>query len=128
MKTLVLSVMICLFSLCALGQGRVQYDKEPLIDSVEKAYNEAWKKVNYIDGYRIQIAALSTKNAAQKVYDEFKLNFPDLEVYLSYMEPTFRVRVGNFKTRIDAYRVQMQIQAQFPGSFITKDKISFREL
>lgn len=110
------------------AQVQVRYDVEPIVDSVENSYENAWKSVDYIDGYRIQLAAVSTKNGAQKVYDEFMLSYPQMYAYLSYLEPTFRVRVGNFKTRMEAYKFLLQVRVQFPGAFITKDKISFRDI
>lgn len=128
MKRLALCILFVGLNVFLFGQIQVRYDKEPLIDTIDQAYQNAWKSVKYIDGYRIQLVAVSSKNGAQKVYNEFKSSYPDVSAYLSYTEPTFRVRVGNFKTRIDAYRFLMRIQGQFSGAFITKDKISFREI
>lgn len=128
MKRFILFILLLGVNVLLFGQIQVRYDKEPIIDSISNAYENAWKSVKYTEGYRIQLVAVSTKNGAQKVYNEFKGSYPDVSAYLSYTEPTFRVRVGNFKNRIDAYRFLMRIQGQFPGAFITKDKISYREI
>ena len=128
MKRLIFLLLFLSLNAFVFGQIQVRYDKEAIIDSVDQAYQNAWKSVKYCDGYRIQLVAVSNKSGAQKVYNDFKAAFPEAAAYLSYTEPTFRVRVGNFKNRIDAYRFLMRIQGQFPGAFITKDKISFREL
>ena len=128
MKRLLLLILLFGMNVFLYGQIFVRYDKEPVVDSINNAYINAWKAVKYVEGYRIQLVAVSNKNGAQKVYNDFKNSFPDVSAYLSYTEPTFRVRVGNFKNRIDAYRFLMRIQAQFPGAFITKDKVSFREI
>ncbi len=128
MKRLLFIILLLSLNAFVFGQIQVRYDKEPIIDSVDHAYQNAWKTVKYCDGYRIQLVAVSTKNGAQKVYNEFKGSYPEVAAYLSYTEPTFRVRVGNFKNRIDAYRFLMKIQGQFPGAFITRDKVSFREI
>ena len=128
MKRLIFFILLLGMNVLLFGQIQVRYDKEPIIDSISNAYEKAWKSVKYTEGYRIQLVAVSTKNGAQKVYNEFKGSYPDVSAYLSYTEPTFRVRVGNFKSRIDAYRFLMCIQGQFPGAFITRDKVSFREI
>lgn len=128
MKHLGFIILFLALNTFVFGQIQVHYDKEPLIDSIELSYQTAWKSVKYIDGYRIQLVSVYSKSEAQKVYQEFKNTYPSLAVNISYIEPTFRVRVGNFKNRIDAYRILMKIQGQFPGAFITTDKISFREL
>lgn len=128
MKRILLLILLLGTSAFSLAQIQVRYDKEPIVDSVSNAYERAWKAVKYIEGYRIQLVASSSKSGAQNVYNDFKNSYPEVSAYLSYTEPTFRVRVGNFKNRIDAYRFLMRIQGQFPGAFITKDKISFREI
>lgn len=128
MKRFIFAIFFLLLNAMVFGQIQVRYDKEAVIDSVDQAYQNAWKTVKYCDGYRIQLVAVSNKSGAQKVYNDFKAAFPEANAYLSYTEPTFRVRVGNFKNRIDAYRFLMKIQGQFPGAFITRDKISFREI
>lgn len=122
-----LIVFLIGFNCVMLGQNQVTYEKEPLIDSIENEYVKSWKTVKYDEGYRIQLVASPTKNGAQKVYNEYTSAFPEVPAYLSYTEPTFRVRVGNFTNRIDAHRFLKRIQPQFPGAFITKDKISFKE-
>lgn len=128
MKRILFFVFFCGLNVFLYGQSQVQYDKEPIIDTIEQAYQRAWKSVKGIDGYRIQLVASSTRKNAQNVYNEFTTSFPEVSAYLSYMEPTFRVRVGNLKNRIEAYRFLMRIQYQFPGAFITKDKISFKDI
>lgn len=128
MKRFIFAICLLFLSTMVFGQIQVRYDKEAVIDSVDQAYQNAWKTVKYCDGYRIQLVAVSNKSGAQKVYNDFKAAFPEANAYLSYTEPTFRVRVGNFKNRIDAYRFLMKIQGLFPGAFITRDKISFREI
>ncbi len=128
MKRLIFFILLLGMNVLLFGQIQVRYDKEPIIDSISNAYEKAWKSVKYIDGYRIQLVAVSSKSGAQRVYNPFKGSYPDVSAYLSYTEPTFRVRVGNFKNRIDAYRFLMCIQGQFPGAFITRDKVSFREI
>ena len=128
MKRLLFIILLLSLNAFVFGQIQVRYEKEAIIDSVDQAYQNAWKSVKFCDGYRIQLVAVSSKSGAQKVYGAFKSSYPDVSAYLSYTEPTFRVRVGNFKSRIDAYRFLMKIQGQFPGAFITKDKVSFREI
>lgn len=109
----------------------VKFDIETGIEEVEEAHLEAWQKVGKVEGYRIQLIAVAGTNSkknAQKVLDEFSLLFPEIAVYLSYSEPNFRVRAGNFRTRLDALRVLGSIRQLYPGAFIVKDKIFYTEL
>lgn len=109
----------------------VKFDIETGIEEVEEAHLAAWQKVEKVEGYRIQLIAVAGTNSkknAQKVLDEFSFLFPEIAVYLSYSEPNFRVRAGNFRTRLDALRVLGIIRQLYPGAFIVKDKIFYTEL
>ncbi|MDR3047041.1 MAG: SPOR domain-containing protein [Bacteroidales bacterium] len=128
---------ILLFVFLALGfwgmtwsQENIKYDIEPNVDQVLKKHREAWLNVKEISGYRIQIQALSGSNSRAKIAGTkaaFCGLFPDIPCYLSYAEPNFRVRVGNFYSRLEAMRYLKDIKANFPGSFIVKDKVFFTE-
>ncbi|MEG1556590.1 MAG: SPOR domain-containing protein [Bacteroidales bacterium] len=131
MKKILLTSLFTIFYFFSFSQMYVQYDIEPEVEKIKNAHILAWKKVGYVEGYRIQLIALSgskSKNSVQEVYNEFTKLFPEIPAYLSYSEPNFRVRVGNFNNKIDAYRNLLKIHSYFPGAFITKDKISYREI
>lgn len=108
----------------------VDYKIEPKVEEVLVKHYEAWLNITKIEGYRIQIGALSgtnSRNAAQELNEEFVKAFPEVPCYLSYAEPNFRVRVGNFETRLEALHFLVSIQQLFPGAFIVKDKIVFTD-
>ena len=67
----------------------------------------------------------SRKNA-QTVMDKFAINNPNMPVYISYHEPNFRVRVGDYREKIDAARDLIEIKKSYPGSFIVKDQVRYR--
>lgn len=91
---------------------------------VEKhqAFNE---RVKTIPGFRIQIAALSGNNAKARAFglkQQFAEMYPDVPIYLIYDEPNFRIKVGDFLTKLDAYSFLQKIKATYPGT-IVKDNI-----
>ena len=123
-------LLFFLFFECS-GQTSVTYDIEPAILMITQKHTEAWQKVKTVNGYRIQIGALSGSQSRVKAYevkDAFDKLFPDIECYLSYAEPNFRVRVGDFKSKLDALRHLAKIQQQFPGAFIVKENVSITKL
>ena len=126
MKKLLLSVLLLSCGLVALAQ--VQYDIAPKIRQIESDYIKAWEKVGKIDGYRIQVMAFSGNNSRNRAEGEraaFKGNFPGIPVYLTYTEPYFKLRVGNYYTRLDAYKDLKSIQQVYPNAYIVPDKISY---
>ena len=91
----------------ALAQGTVRYDIEPEILRIQEDYISNWRKVGEINGYRIQIAAYSgvnSKSQAEYAKNSFNNLFPYTKAYLIYNEPYFKVRVGNYFTRLQAYK------------------------
>ena len=113
----------------ALAQGTVRYDIEPEIVRIQEDYISNWRKVGEINGYRIQIAAYSgvnSKSQAEYAKNSFNNLFPYTKAYLIYNEPYFKVRVGNYFTRLQAYRDLETIKLTYPSAYIVPDKISYR--
>ena len=124
--TILLLSTACCF---ALAQGNVRYDIEPGISKIQEDYISNWKKVGEISGYRIQIAAYSGVNSrsqAEAARNSFGALFPYTRSYLIYNEPYFKVRVGNYYTRLQAYKDLETIRLTYPSAYIVPDKISYR--
>jgi hypothetical protein len=75
-------------------------------------------------GYRIQIYSGSNRNAAYNTQAKFNKEFPEMRTYIIYHEPNFKVRAGDFRTRIEAERMKEQLKAWFPIMFIISEKIN----
>ena len=77
--------------------------------------------VRTIPGYRIQVASLSgtaSKNRAFEMKDRIRELYPGVEAYVVFDEPNFKVKVGDFRTRLDAYVFLLRIRNDFPGTII----------
>jgi hypothetical protein len=108
------------------AQKNISYNTEPGINLVEQQYLEAWKKVKKIDGFRIQIIAFSGVNSKiliEKTAEQFKQHFPNISCNISYFEPNFRLRAGNYRTKLEAYKDLHKIALLFSGAFVLKDQI-----
>ena len=111
------------------AQGNIRYDIEPSIVKIQEDYIYNWRKVGEINGYRIQIAAYSgvnSKSQAESARNSFNNLFPYTRAYLTYSEPYFKVRVGNYYTRLQAYKDLESIRETYPSAYIVPDKISYR--
>ena len=113
----------------ALAQVRVQYDIEPAIVRIQEDYINNWRKIGELNGFRIQIAAYSgvnSKSQAEAARNTFNNLFPYTQSYLIYNEPYFKVRVGNYRSRLQAYKDLETIKLTYPSAYIVPDKISYR--
>ncbi|HNS18389.1 MAG TPA: SPOR domain-containing protein [Bacteroidales bacterium] len=86
-----------------------------------------------LDGYRIQIffdAGNHSHGNAYRVRDEFLSKTPDstIAVYVSFKEPYYRVRAGDFRTRMEAEGFLKRIKPDFPNAFLIRDEINLPKI
>jgi hypothetical protein len=77
-------------------------------------------------GWRIQIFFDSGNNSKSKAYARkgvFMAMYPDMSVYLMFQSPYYKVRVGDFRTRMDAEGFKQKLLGEFPDAFVVKDEI-----
>ncbi|HHM23685.1 MAG TPA: SPOR domain-containing protein [Bacteroidetes bacterium] len=77
-----------------------------------------------VPGYRIQIAAVSNQEDAAKIQREAMLQFEDVNVYLTFEPPFYKVRIGDFERRHDAEEYQRKaIAAGYKDAWIVRTMI-----
>lgn len=81
-----------------------------------------------IKGYRIKIHFGSDKTKSKEVKAKFISKFPHTHAYEKYDQPNFNIRVGDFRTKLEAYKFLKEVQIEFPFAFIVQDDIEFPEL
>jgi hypothetical protein len=108
------------------AEGKVEVVQDERITQLAEQYRKMSLNNPEVDGYRVQIffeSGSNSKNAALNVQNGFETAYPEVKSYLSYNEPYYRVRVGDFRTLIEAVGFQKKIAVDFPNSFPVKDKI-----
>jgi hypothetical protein len=88
--------------------------------------NEA--KNSKIKGYRVQIHFGPEKAKAVDVKTKFTTQYHNTTAYLDYQQPYFKIRVGDFRTKVEAYKLLQEISSDFPGAFIVSDEIELPPL
>lgn len=94
------------------------------VEQLVEKHIELNERVKTVPGYRIQISSLSGTNAKANAFalkERFKQTFSGVEVYISYDEPNFRIKVGDFKTRLEAYAFLQRIKDIYPGNIMRDD-------
>lgn len=116
--------------LLTLSFGKVAYSQKVEVIADAKITSLVAKHIafnenkNGIKGYRIQIffdSGNNSKNNAIASMKEFTNRYPEIGAYLTFQEPNFKVRVGDFRTRLDARRLLHNISDEFPNAFIVKE-------
>jgi len=106
------------------------YHGDARIDSVLRLNYMQNKKYPTIPGYRIQIYKGSGNNALDKaleVKSRFEQRYGGVKAYVTFNEPYYRVRVGDFRSRLDAIRFLDRIKHRYPLAWEIKDEIKFSE-
>lgn len=88
--------------------------------------NEASKEK--MKGYRVQIHFGAEKAKALDVKTKFTTQHSEIPAYFDYQQPYFKIRVGNFRTKLEAYKLLQDISAEFPGAFIVTDNIDLPKI
>lgn len=82
-----------------------------------------YQRFETMAGYRILIYSGGSSDQAFKIKQQFYEAFPDIPVYSIYKQPSFRVLVGNYIDRVDAYYYLSDVRSAFPNAMIIPDKI-----
>lgn len=75
-----------------------------------------------IDGFTIQVFA-GDKEGALQAKKELAMAIPELSSELTFVTPTFRVKVGQYYTRMEAQKDFMTVKRYFPNAIVIPEKI-----
>ena len=101
------------------------------IDSLLKRHIAMNKRMNGTEGYRLEVffaSGLKAREEAMNVKTEFLTKYPDVQAYMIFQSPDFKVRVGDFRTKNEALALKDRIKKTYPNAFIVKDIIQFPKL
>ncbi|MBN1107212.1 MAG: SPOR domain-containing protein [Bacteroidales bacterium] len=120
------------------SKGELTINQDQAIDTLISRHISSNRKYRTSDGrqgmpgFRIQIYYGSVRNAreeANKVMLQFLNKFGEKKAYLQYLDPGwYMVRVGNYRTRTEAYNDFMEIRKEFPDAYIVPAVIIFPDL
>ncbi len=130
MKRIVIIAILMMPLLVAFGQQQGTIEivlSNPEITSLIDAYKAEGEKDQTIKGYRVQILSADNRNDINRVKSQFYTLFPDVKSFVIYQQPNFKLRVGNFRTRLEAHKVWQEVVKSFPGAFITPDELKLSE-
>jgi hypothetical protein len=112
--------------------GSLNIIQEPGVDTLMSRYVLANRRLNGMEGFRIQIYRSSERNAQEesnKKRAEFMIEFPDIHSYAMFQKPGyFLIRAGDFRTKVDGTKQLFLIRKKFPNATMVPDIINFPDL
>ncbi|HZH69472.1 MAG TPA: SPOR domain-containing protein [Flavobacteriaceae bacterium] len=119
-STLIFSFLLLVFTQNSFAQeGVVNIHQDEKLEVLLQIKNRLIKNNKLIEGYTIQLYNGDISNA-NKVIKEYNTLFTDWDAIIEYQTPNYRVWVGNFSTRLEADRVLLKIQKDFPNAFVLR--------
>ncbi len=115
----------------AQEKGRVIVVKDPQIDSLiskRLALSRASASGNSvtIQGFRVQVFSGLGREDAYAEQTRFKSLYPNITSYVSYTQPNYRVRVGDFRTKLEAQKFMNTLKKHYSSLFIFPERINPR--
>lgn len=125
--------LLCLYLFLAIvsfafsqNNGSLNVNQDTRIATLIQKQRQIHELDSTFSGYRIHIfmeignEALTHAEAVKKQFEEA---FPDIPIYLSYSEPYFRLRAGDFRNRVEAEKCLHRIKPQYREAFVTADMV-----
>ncbi len=127
MKKQILVIAVLLITSCSLSQkGNVEIIKDARIDQLIKQEGAIISPAiaPQITGYRIQLFFDIDKKNVDEARSKFMNLYPKVDTYVVFNAPNYFLKVGDFRTQIDAEKVKSTVENSFPTSFIVKEKVN----
>ena len=123
-RLLIISFLFGIFTASLHAQdGVINIQIDPEIESLinkHKRVNEQASRE--IFGFRIQIIQSTSRNPVFQKKAQFTRSY-GYRTYTMYNAPYFKLRVGDFETRLQAFRALQSIKRSFSEAFIVRQKI-----
>jgi hypothetical protein len=72
--------------------------------------------------YTVQLKFDRDINIINNNLVSFKKNNPDLNIYKTYNEPNFYLKVGYFRTKMEASKLLIRLKKDYPGAYVVTVK------
>lgn len=115
----------------ALGQqGDIKEIKDSRINALVAKQSEVVPPdtKTKINGFRVQLYFDSDRGVINEARSRFIAQFPRVDTYVEYKAPNYYLKVGDFRTRLEAEKVKAAITLDFPTSFVIEEDINLPRL
>lgn len=115
-----------LFS-CCVSFAQQNYSSNDVNIHCDERINqlvELEKRIDQIQGYRIQICFDSDKNKADRARGKFLKLFPLTDTYMAFENPHFNLKVGDYRSKMEAEKIKRQIFGEFVISIIHEELVN----
>jgi len=113
-----LTTVFCTQNLVA-QEPQISVIQDSKFENLLKEKRRINSSITVNDRYKIQIYNGDSENS-KKTLTEFKREFTGFDATVIFNTPTYKVWIGNFKTRIEAERNLIEIKKKYKNAFLIK--------
>lgn len=110
-------------------EGKIVINKDDRIDELTEELGKPADGISVkIQGYRLQVVA-SSKKSLVDIERAKAVNYNNkVRTYVDYRQPNYRLRLGDFKTKLEAQKLQFELKDLFPSAIVVNDLINLPEI
>jgi len=113
-------ISLTFFATKAMAQeGNVSVSQDSRFEQLLAEKRKINSSITVNDKYKVQIF-YGDNSKARKTLTDFRRDFKDLDGTIIFESPTYKVWVGNFKSRIDAEKRLIDIKKKYPHALLIK--------
>ena len=102
---------------------KVTFESSSDLNFLLDAHYDKNKYCDLMQGYRIQIMNSSNREDVYKKKAEVYSRYSKFKGYIVYDQPYYKLRIGDFETKLEARKFLNEIIQSFPTAFIVRDEI-----
>jgi len=99
--------------------SKVSINQDPKFEQLLNEKRKINNSITINDRYKIQIYTGDNASSV-KTLGDFKKSNKKMDATIVFSTPSYKVWVGNFKTRIDAERNLQLLKKKYPNAFLIK--------
>lgn len=115
-------IFVAGFNLATVAQtGQVNVQQSELIPELLETRADMTRKGRLGERFNIQVFN-GDNNAASGVLRQVRAKYSNWPSDIIYETPNYKVLIGNFRNRLEADRILLQIKQDYPSAFIPKPR------
>jgi hypothetical protein len=126
MRLFIILVFLSGLNISWSQSGSVNIVKDERIENIIKSKSQIIPPATspQISGYRVQLVFDSNKKIVDDARSKFVSSNAKIDTYILYNAPNFILKVGDFRTKIEADRLKDAMMRDFPTCFVVKEMIN----
>ena len=111
------------------GAGAVTANQDVThsLESLLAESAERNKEIKSLPGFTIQVYLGTSREAANKAQRQVYMALPEARPGIKFVQPNYRVFVGQFMERMEAQKTYSSLKKEFPNALIIPDRIQINE-